>query len=681
MANPKKILIVENDAPSAVHLSQILKTCGYMVFDPVESGAAAVKTAFDLSPDLILMDINLEGDIDGITAALMIKERCGIPCIYSTVSMDDATIKKTRGTAPYGYILKPYDKNMICATVDMALNRSNLERRLQDIEVRTGADLTSQPDTVFYIDRDGGFGDESGRTAARHVWTKKTAARAETLIRGALEKQIASTFHYALVRRAGTSYYEAQIVPDGGERARVIVRDVTLMKMGEGRRLNRSHEPGVRANSPTRELAALHEDLEREISLRRDLEQNCKVFGHALEQNPHLIVIVSKAGIVEYVNAAFTDISGYDKSRVIGTNMNRHGNLIVTDPEIWKTMINTDQWNGELHSLNRNGDIYFMLATTSSVRDDMGEASHYIITAENITEEKQEKMIMDEVRQTLDRSGREFQNRDMDWKEWQERMMERNISRIDKSLFKHIYNSFSRGAGFGTLISHIDLMLSSAEQAGGRYIVDSGMIDMIQSTVNIIKDALKTFTSINWIINNDFDLQKTSLIELYEIAKVVVTTVSEYRSIGNNRIIMNEFNPRFKDSYVNLNKDYFPRALYEILINAMKFSKKNSYITVFVSIMGRNATLSVINDPEKSDDGIIGIPIEYEKAVFEPFFRLTGVVHDQYNTLEFGLGLTLVEKIVGKHGGDVTARNIIDHSDARRESQVKVSVSISLPLA
>ena len=90
--------------------------------------------------------------------------------------------------------------------------------------------------------------------------------------------------------------------------------------------------------------------------------------------------------------------------------------------------------------------------------------------------------------------------------------------------------------------------------------------------------------------------------------------------------------------------------------------------------------VSVINDPEKSDEGIIGIPVEYEKVVFEPFYRLTKVVHEQYNTLEFGLGLTLVEKIVAKQGGEVMARNIVDHSDTRRESQVKVNVSLTMPL-
>ena len=111
-----------------------------------------------------------------------------------------------------------------------------------------------------------------------------------------------------------------------------------------------------------------------------------------------------------------------------------------------------------------------------------------------------------------------------------------------------------------------------------------------------------------------------------------------------------------------------------------KFSKKNSYISVILGMESGNAVISVINDPDKGDSAIIGIPPECESEVFEPFYRLTSFVFEQYNSLDFGLGLTLVDKIISRHGGEVTAKNLVDYSDIKRDPQVKVNFSVTLPM-
>ncbi|HNW28585.1 MAG TPA: PAS domain S-box protein [Spirochaetota bacterium] len=681
MTEPKRLLIVEDDAPSALLLSQILKKFGYVVFDPIDSGEKAFQMSCELNPDLILMDITLKGDIDGITAAQKIRDKCGIPFIYTTVSIDDRTIMRARESMPYGYILKPYEKNMIYATVEMALYKYDMERRLREAEERNHAILSSLPDTVFYVTKEGEFLNDVERQAAAHLWTEKVAAKAQTLIASALRERKTAIFDYALVRQGKAVYYEARIIPSSAAQALVIVRDVTSRKMVKDKQASYQKELETQVANRTRELTEANRSMEREVGLRKKMEQSLKIFGHAIEQNPNLVVIIDRDGNVEYVNSAFADLSGYGRNEVVGTNVGKPGNPIVQEPEVWKRMINSKTWKGELYSLKKDGELYYVKASVSPITGEDGETSHFIITAEDITEAKRQKIALDQAKQILDSASQEFMNREIDWKEWKEKMMERNVSRTDKSLFKNIHNSFTQGAGFGTLVTLIDMMTSSAKKSEEGFLVDSQIIELIQNNVNLIKDAFKTFTSIDWIISNDFDLQKISLIELYENVKVVISKVDEYSKFNNNRIIINDFNYRYKDLFVNLNKDYFSKALYEVLINAMKFSKRNSFITVFVNVSGKDAVISVINDPEKSEEGTIGIPVEYEKVVFEPFYRLTKFVHEQYNTLEFGLGLTLVEKIVNKHGGEVFARNIVDHSDSRRESQVKVNVSLSIPLA
>ncbi|MBN2159839.1 MAG: response regulator [Spirochaetes bacterium] len=564
MNNRKKILIVEDDPPSALVLSQMLNKEGYFLFDPVDRGEDAIQASFDLSPDLILMDITLKGDVDGITAALKIREKRSIPVVYITVSRDEETIRRAKESLPSGYLFKPYDKHAVCAAIEMALYRSDSDRLLRETGDRDRSMIEKAPDIMFMIGMDGGFPSGEDERTAGPVWSERVQEKAWPSVRAAMEGRTMSVFEYALARRGRTAYYEARITPAGADRALVVVRDVTARKADDDstRRARKVLESRLR--SLNEELASTRASLEREAEIRVEMER---------------------------------------------------------------------------------------------------------------------RIAMQEARDSLERSSRMTGKSEAEWNEWKDRMKERNMSRTDKSLFKNIHGSFTRGAGFGALIGLIDTMISDAEKEGERRIVDGRLVDMIQNNVNIIKDAFKTFSSIDWIITNEFQLQKTSLSELYENVKAVISRVEEYAGINNNRIIINEFNGRFGKLSVNLNKDYFTRAVYEVLINALKFSRKNTFVIVFVNVEGRDALLSVINEPEKGGAGIVGIPVEYEKVVFEPFFRLAERAHEEYNTLEFGLGLTLVEKIIARHGGVVEARNIIDHSDTRRESQVKVSLSVRLPLA
>jgi len=98
-------------------------------------------------------------------------------------------------------------------------------------------------------------------------------------------------------------------------------------------------------------------------------------------------------------------------------------------------------------------------------------------------------------------------------------------------------------------------------------------------------------------------------------------------------------------------------------------------------IYTQNNTLriSFINDPQKTGDGIVGIPPEYEKIIFEPFYRISRLVFEKYNSLDFGIGLTFVEKIVTRHGGEIFAENILDYSDIKKDPLTKVNMMISLP--
>ena len=117
-----KILIVEDELILAKNLARKLKKCGYEVVGIVNSGIKAIAKVAEIHPDLILMDILLKGDMDGITTSQKIRAKYNIPIIYTTSYSDRSTLKRARETNPKGYIVKPYNYADLKATIESALH-------------------------------------------------------------------------------------------------------------------------------------------------------------------------------------------------------------------------------------------------------------------------------------------------------------------------------------------------------------------------------------------------------------------------------------------------------------------------------------------------------------------------------------------------------------------------------
>jgi PAS domain S-box-containing protein len=148
----QSILIVEDERIVARDLQAMLHQMGYIVPALAATGADAIAKAADLHPDLVLMDVRLQGVMDGIEAATAILTQLDIPVIYLTAFTDDATRQRARQTAPYGYLVKPFDERTVQTTIEMAL-----ERHIRDRETRThrqwlAATLAGLSDAVVSTD-------------------------------------------------------------------------------------------------------------------------------------------------------------------------------------------------------------------------------------------------------------------------------------------------------------------------------------------------------------------------------------------------------------------------------------------------------------------------------------------------------------------------------------------------
>lgn len=155
MENSPKILIVEDEGIVALDLSTSLKSLKYNVIGTADSAKAAYSFLEKEMPDLILMDIHIKGNIDGIQAAEQISQLFGIPIIYLTAYTDDDTIQRAKKTSPYGYLLKPFEKRVLHSTIEMALSKSSTEKKLRENEKWLNTILTSIGDAIIAGDKNG----------------------------------------------------------------------------------------------------------------------------------------------------------------------------------------------------------------------------------------------------------------------------------------------------------------------------------------------------------------------------------------------------------------------------------------------------------------------------------------------------------------------------------------------
>jgi two-component system, response regulator PdtaR len=118
-----KILLVEDDDIIAKVADWRLKNLGYEVVGRATSGAEAMELVVKNRPDLVLMDINIKGEIDGIETAKMIKKGFSIPVVYVTSHSDGPTLDRARATQPDGFIVKPFEDNDLRIAIELALKK------------------------------------------------------------------------------------------------------------------------------------------------------------------------------------------------------------------------------------------------------------------------------------------------------------------------------------------------------------------------------------------------------------------------------------------------------------------------------------------------------------------------------------------------------------------------------
>jgi len=181
--SPPRILLVEDDIPSAEDLRAVLVHMGYRVPLLAHTGAQAVAAAEQSDPDLVLLDIDLGGGMSGIEVARLLRTRHPVPVVYITGNGSDQVVEQAAGTEPHGFLVKPVSMAALRSTIEVALRKARVEaqnaRLLADLQealrnVRTLAGLLPICCGCKRIRDDAGYWQEVEKYVAQHTHAEFT---------------------------------------------------------------------------------------------------------------------------------------------------------------------------------------------------------------------------------------------------------------------------------------------------------------------------------------------------------------------------------------------------------------------------------------------------------------------------------------------------------------------------
>ena len=208
------ILIVEDEPLIADDIAMILEKNGYLISEIVDNAEDALRELESSKPDLILLDVNIEGDKDGIQLAHQINKNFQVPFVFLTSYYDHNTLKRAKATHPKGYVVKPFDEGDLVANIELTLMKSKLIKSAIPIDkffVRNHQELKAiEPDDILYAESDDNYA---------NIYTKDQKHVVSHTLKSVEEKLQANGFlrihkSYLINFRKVTSIHEGYVFID-----------------------------------------------------------------------------------------------------------------------------------------------------------------------------------------------------------------------------------------------------------------------------------------------------------------------------------------------------------------------------------------------------------------------------------------------------------------------------------
>lgn len=263
--------------------------------------------------------------------------------------------------------------------------------------------------------------------------------------------------------------------------------------------------------------------------------------------------------------------------------------------------------------------------------------------------------------------------------DWKKELQSNKFESFAAKIIRQMNIGLFHGGGIGGLLTTLSLVLARAKKnpENKKYEITEKQYNLIKENYEISRDLVNGFTKAQAILmdtNNYQECIKAS--ELAEIFEGYKQKLAPMLAIKSQRLSVSSL-PRFaNEKCLIFNKEVIDSAFIELLINAMKYSEAADTIYVIFFVKDNFLEVKILNPAYKNQDNTVGITGTHEMMIFEPFYRMSTVSHEGYYMEEFGagIGLTVVKKIMQKHGADISIYTVQNYTGKSNEKDVSVTI-------
>lgn len=234
-------------------------------------------------------------------------------------------------------------------------------------------------------------------------------------------------------------------------------------------------------------------------------------------------------------------------------------------------------------------------------------------------------------------------------------------TKVDLHLMDGIKTSFLQGSGIGALVPVIDLIKQSAKEEGDIFHVKKKLLNMLFDNAEFLNRLIQVIADIDYVGNTDLPKGEFTISKLHHLIEDVMEEVAQYANQRGHSVVLTKNDFANVNRKILINEDYIRKAILELLYNAFKFSEEGSKVFILLEVLKDKLIISFLNSPDSNGKELNGILPEFQSLIFEPFFRISRYVHESYPTLDFGLGLCFVDRIIRNHHGKIKVGNIKNH--------------------
>ncbi|MDX9925624.1 MAG: PAS domain S-box protein [Ignavibacteriaceae bacterium] len=636
----KKILIVEDNLIVGSDLKRTLEQFGYYVTGIAISGYQAVEIFRESIPDLVLMDVMLKGEHDGIKTVDLLNSIVKVPVIFLTAYSDNDTLKRAAEREPYAYLIKPFHDRELYGAIEMALYKAKAEKviKLNQERLRLAMDATQDGLWDWNVKKNKIYWSSSAFRMLGYEPNEFpiTLEKWQELVH---PDEYESVFSSAL----------DQMNSEDG-RLEIIFRYKT--KSNTFKWINVRGRVIEKINNKIIRVIGTHIDIDNKIRS----EVKIKQLSQAIEQSPVSIIITDTEGNIEYANPKFSELTGYSREEVIGKNPRilQSGKSFTDYKKMWKILLEGKTWVGLFVNKKKTGGLFWESAIISPIKNSKGETINYVAVKEDITEKIAAEKELEKYRTELEnlvkertkelafvnkRLADQLEKSEIIGKAIKESLeKERELNEMKSSFISTTSHEFR--TPLASILSSIELLeLYGRKWDEEKY---NTHIERIKTAIDYLTKLMDDVLILNKAETGKLQLN-LSRVNLYKLCHRIIEDV---KTLTNEKHTIS-CSYKMEEMEFQLDEKLIRFIINNLLSNAVKYSPEGGNVDLCIEKIS-NHLLIVIKD-----EGI-GIPERERSQLFNTFFRCSNSGDIQGN----GLGLSIVKKSVDIHGGTI----ILDES-------------------